>query len=233
MLKKLLFGFTLLINLFTISAQNVQFHFAPRHSLAEGEAPDPGKNYFFSTVEMFKPDKWGSTFMFIDMSYAGDKGSISSAYWEIARDLKFWDAPVCFHAEYNGGVVDGVKNAIPNAYLLGASYPFSIQNAFMSTYVVYKYNAFQKASNDVQWTVTWNWTGLKDRLTFCGFMDLWTENKDRVSGEGGKKTILLSQPQIWFNATNHLSVGSEIELSSNFYDDKFYVLPTLAAKWQF
>ncbi len=234
MIKKLFLLFFCLSIFTCLTAQNVQFHFAPRHGLVPGDAPDPGKNYFFSTVEMFKPDKWGSTFGFIDMSYAGNKGSINTAYWEIARDLKFWKAPIMAHVEYNGGIVEGVPNAIPNAYLVGASYPFVFGKAFMSTYVVYKCNAFEKTSNDIQWTVTWNCNLLNNKLSMSGFMDLWTENKDRMTGEGDKKVILLTQPQFWFNATEHLAVGTEIEISSDFYyDRKVYVLPTLAAKWQF
>ncbi len=234
-MRKKLFLFLFCLPWFAgITAQNVQLHFAPWHGLVPGDAPDPGKNYFYSTVEMFKPDKWGSTFCFIDMSYAGNKGSVNMAYWEIARDLKFWKAPVMAHLEYNGGLVEGVSGAIPNAYLLGASYPFVLGKAFMSTYVAYKCNAFEKTSNDIQWTVTWNCNLLNNKLSMCGFMDLWTENKDRVTGEGDKKLILYTQPQFWFNATEHLAVGTEINISSDFYfDRKVYCLPTLAAKWQF
>jgi hypothetical protein len=44
-------------------AQNVQLHY----DMGEG------RNFITSTVEMFKPDKHGSTFFFIDMDYsAGD-----------------------------------------------------------------------------------------------------------------------------------------------------------------
>ena len=60
------------------------------------------------------------------------------------------------HIEYNGGAgnAEGFGFSIANAYLVGASYPFSCGNANFSTYIAYKYNAFEKASNDVQWTGT-------------------------------------------------------------------------------
>src|SRR5690606_41205685 len=68
-----------------------------------------------TTVEMFKPDKFGSTFFFIDMDYSSDArdvdNGLSLAYWEIARAFK-WNENQKFmpRAEYNGGVLklDGV-----------------------------------------------------------------------------------------------------------------------------
>ena len=68
-----------------------------------------------TTVEMFKADKWGSTYFFVDMDYT-DKG-VDAAYWEISRELKFWKAPISAHVEYNGGL-----NYINNAFLGGAAY---------------------------------------------------------------------------------------------------------------
>ena len=34
---------------------------------------------------MFKPDTWGSTYMFTDIDYKSD--GVMGAYWEISRDL--------------------------------------------------------------------------------------------------------------------------------------------------
>lgn len=231
MLQKFLLT-TLLIIPSVLSAQNVQLHYTPRHAYAPD---DFSGNTLFTTVEMFKQDRWGSTFLFVDMTYDAPKGGIGSAYWEIARDLRFWRCPIAAHIEYNGGIVDGVPGVIPNSYLAGASYPFIWGKAFMSTYLAYKYNAFEKHSDDVQWTVTWTLNLLENKLTATGFMDLWTENKNRSHepGESGKKMVLLAQPQFWYNATPHLSLGSEVEISNNFHSGNCYVLPSLAAKWTF
>ena len=48
--------------------------------------------------------------------------------------------------------------------------------------------------------------------------------------------VMLTEPQLWYNITEHLSVGTEIEVSNNFitnfYDGTtFFVNPTLAVKW--
>lgn len=69
-------------------------------------------------------------------------------------------------------------------------------------------------------------------------MDLWTEDKSFTEGNdaSGKKVVLLSEPQIWFNITPNFSLGSEVELSYNFvnkFESKFYAIPTLATKWIF
>ena len=50
--------------------------------------------------------------------------------------------------------------------------------------------------------------------------------------------MILSEPQLWFNANDHLSIGTEVEFSNNFiyntYDDQsFFVNPTIALKWNF
>ena len=56
-------------------AQNVQLMY------------DTERECLTSTVEMFRPDSFGSTFFFIDMNYSP---RVTEAYWEFARELNFW-----------------------------------------------------------------------------------------------------------------------------------------------
>ncbi|MDP2888434.1 MAG: DUF5020 family protein, partial [Bacteroidota bacterium] len=75
-------------------AQNIQTHY------------DMGKDrgYLTTTVEMFRPDKTGNTFFFIDFDYGvGDVEGVSLAYFEIARCFKLGKSPFSWHGEYNGG----------------------------------------------------------------------------------------------------------------------------------
>ena len=215
-----------------VAAQNLQLHYDFRHAL---HSKAFSENYVTTTFEMFKPDKWGSTFMFVDMDYNQSKGNIGTAYWEIARDFKIGKCPIMPHIEYNGGVgnAEGFGFSIANAYLVGAPYSFRCGNANFSTYIASKFNGFEKTSNDVQWTGTWGIPLLDNKLTLSGFIDVWTENKDRSGIESGKKVIVLTEPQIWYNVNSKLSVGSEIEISNNFYGNEAYVCPTIAAKWNF
>ena len=205
-------------------------HFDPRNALYGNDVA--AKNYLTATFEMFKPDAWGSTFMFVDFDLNGDKRNIGLVYAEIARAFKIKDFALMPHLEYNGGL--GTGFSIPSSYLAGAEYPFQLGNFFMGTYVAYKLNAFTKLSHDVKWTMNWNSEFPNSKVSLGGFLDLWSENKDRVNGEGGKKLIMLSEPQLWYNFTSNFALGTEVELSYNFAGaDKFYAIPTLATKWNF
>ena len=233
MLRKL-FLFTLsLVAFASLNAQNLQLHFDPRHAFYGDDVA--AKNYLTATFEMFKPDAWGSTFMFVDFDFNGEKRNIGLVYAEIARAFKIKDFALMPHLEYNGGL--GTGFSIPSSYLAGAQYPFKLGNFFMGTYLAYKLNAFTELSHDVQWTLTWNSAFPNSKVSLAGFLDLWTENKNRATGEGGKKLILLSEPQVWYNFTPNFAIGSEIELSYNFVnafaESKFYAVPTLATKWNF
>ena len=238
MYRKVIF-FIALLSAVSLQAQNLQLHFDPRNSI-HGDDLFPS-NYMTATFEMFKPDRWGSTFMFVDADFNLSDGNVGMMYAEIARSFKINDFPLMPHIEYNGGlglfeIGDEVGGgySITNAYLVGLSYPFQLGNAFMGTYVAYKYNAFKETSHDVQWTLTWTANFANNKLTLCGFADLWTENKNPMDADSNKKVVFLAEPQIWYNATSHLSLGGEVEISSNFAGkNKALVCPTLAMKWNF
>ena len=237
MLRNIVLSVAILCATGAIQAQNLQLHFDPRNSLY-GDKVAP-VNYLTATFEMFKPDQWGSTFMFVDFDFNFDKRNPGLAYAEIAREFKIGDFPLLPHIEYNGGLglVRGMDKgfSIPSSYLGGFGYPFQLGNFFMSTYVAYKLNAFQKVSHDAQWTFTWNSTLAGGKLSLAGFFDLWSENKDRAGVDSGKKLVLLSEPQIWYNITPQFAIGSEVEVSYNFVvgADKFYAIPTIGTKWNF
>lgn len=241
MFRKLIVTAISLLFITSIYAQNLQLHYDARHSLYGNDAAPT--DYLTATFEMFKPDKWGQTFMFIDFDFNFNKRSPGLAYAEISRAFKIGDFPLMPHIEYNGGLglVKGTDFgfSIPNAYLAGVEYPFQLGNFFMGTYVVYRLNAFPQYSHDVQWTVTWNSTLANGKLSLAGFADIWTEDKKFSEGADatGKKFIFISEPQIWYNITEHFSIGGEVELSYNFVnkfnESKFYAIPTLATKWNF
>ena len=236
MIKKLLLPLAFLMLCFGAKAQNLQLHFDPRSSIHGTDAFE--RDFFTATFEMYKQDKLGSTFMFMDVNFSEKNGNIGLAYLEIARDFKWEKSPVMAHIEFNGGIALGANTSgfsIPNAYLVGPSYVTKIHDVGIGTYLVYKYNAFEKGSNDVQWTVTWGVNVFNDKLTIKGFVDLWTENRNRGYGEGakGKKMVLVTEPQFWYNVTKQFAVGSEVEISNNFIGNATYVNPTLAAKWEF
>jgi hypothetical protein len=231
--------FTVVFLLFTVTtvAQNIQLHFDPRHALHKDVF---NKNYLTATFEMFKPDKWGSTYGYIDFDFNQSKGNIGSAYIEISRDQKIRTLPVMAHVEFNGGVgsANNFGFSIPNAYLLGVSYTTQVRFVNINIYIAYKYNAFEKVSSDFQWTIRWTTHLFDNKFTISGFLDIYTENYYRFKPVGEtnrKKIVLVSEPQFWYNVTSSLSFGTEIEISNNFIagTNKVYINPTIAAKWNF
>jgi hypothetical protein len=233
-MKKIL---TLLIVCFascSLMAQNLQVHY------------DFGKDRKFvtSTIEMFKPDKWGSTFFFIDMNYDADNGkTVSLAYWEIARGINIGKSPFAAHVEYNGGF--GQFNSTPfngayainDAWLGGVDYNYNNADFTkgITFQVLYKYIK-DKHDASFQLTTVWYMHMLNKKVSFTGFADFWREDNSFQNGETvtDTKYVFLTEPQIWYNFTENISIGSEIEISSNFSGNEgFMVNPTLAAKWNF
>ena len=135
MKKLFLFAFILLsVCAGKVMAQNIQLHYDLGRALYKSLDERP---WVTTTVEMFKADKWGSTYFFVDMDYTSE--GVAAAYWEIAREVKFWKGPFSAHLEYNGGLSKGMS--YKNAYLAGATYTFnnaSFSKGFTLT-AMYKY----------------------------------------------------------------------------------------------
>jgi len=213
-----------------IMAQNLQVHY------------DFGKdrNYVTTTLEMFKPDKWGNTFFFVDYDYnMYNEKHPSATYFEIARCLKFWNAPLSLHVEYNGGFgtypVMGGYGAFPinNAYLIGVDY--GLNNADFSKTLnlkaLYKHIAGKQES--VQLTAVWGLHFFNRKVSFTGFADFWLEDNTFMSGNT-TRTTFITEPQLWYNFNEHISAGSEVEIATNFAGvEGLKVCPTLAVKWNF
>ena len=221
----------LLIVNFQAQAQNVQLLY------------DTGRGCATSTVEMFRPDAGGSTFFFIDFDYTP---KVSLAYWEIARELNFWqDSKVDWlsvHLEYNGGL--SVGSSFNNSFLGGLTYSGHSKD-FTKTWSIsamYKVipgtvDALGRAQiHNFQITGVWGIAIAKGWCTFCGFADFWREHRPWQ----GTEFIFITEPQFWVNLNQikgwqniNISVGGEIELSANFVNKGFHVMPAVGLKWTF
>ena len=246
-MKKSVLMLLLLLLALGATAQNVQLHYDLGHSLYKDLTNRPSVT---TTVEMFKPDKWGSTYLFTDIDYQRD--GVAGAYWEVSREFnltknKQWAA----HIEYNGGLSSDENSwqatRFQHAVLLGGAWnwhstDFSKTFSVQAMYKYYFKNRHYSAHpfSGFQLTEVWGMTFAHGLCTFSGFCDLWYN--PNVKG----KLIVLSEPQFWFNINAlkgmqgvNLSLGSEVELSNNFVWNKqgehnrFYALPTVAAKWTF
>ncbi len=206
------------------------------------------------TLEMFKQDKWGNTYFFIDHDFnydqhvAGPNLAPGGTYFEIARCLNFWQNSaiknLSLHVEYNGGIT--ASYPINNAWLVGVDY-FMHTKDFKNTLnlkALYK-NIKEKDSNvPMQFTAIWAMNdlfGVKG-LKFNGFADFWWEDHlvdFREDGADKKSTVFITEPQLWYNVGQHfgvdnLSLGTEIELSNNFGSTGgFKCRPCLGVKWDF
>ena len=245
-MKKVLLIALLFLSL-PIMAQNVQLHYDFGRSLyndLDKTAESNGRAALTTTVEMFRPDKFGSTFFFVDMDY--NKG-VSGAYWEISRELNFWQQSkmnwLSVHVEYDGGL-NNVVGSYDDAFLAGLTYSGHSKDysKTWSLSVMYKHIADavdmkgEDAEANFQITGVWGISIADGWGSFSGFVDFWRECRP------WQKTthIFLAEPQLWLNLNKisgwedvKLSVGAEVELSNNFVAKGFYAIPTLAVKWTF
>ena len=226
-MKKLIFVFLVFVAMAAQAQTNLQVHYDLGN----------GRKHFTSTLEMFKPDKWGDTFFFVDMDFnGGDEKHPSLAYMEIARVLKFWKGPLGVQLEYNGGLLldKQVVNQfyregyfINNAYLAGVDYAWHDKDftKFLNLKLLYKNIQGLTQSSTFQITGVWNLNYLNNKLALSGFADFWRENS---------VNIFLTEPQIWYNVSENLSLGGEVEFGYNFGPvNGWKVCPAIGAKWKF
>ncbi|HEX2868612.1 MAG TPA: DUF5020 family protein [Ignavibacteriales bacterium] len=224
-MKKSLFVLLLFLS-GSLMAQNFQLHY------------DMGKDrhYYTSTVEMFKPDEYGSTYLFVDMDFnRGGNKSASLAYMEIARyvNLPFVKG-LSGTVQYNDGLIYNkdlnMDFPLGHVWLFGFSYPINLGFVTLNTDFLYRADYLSERKYNAQLTTVWFKSLFNDKINITGFMDIWSTKQ-----AGKNQIVLLTEPQFWYNIYHHLAVGSEVEISNNFIPGKtnLQVNPTIAAKWTF
>ena len=217
-----------------VSAQNIQVHYDFGRNIYPDQ--EDGRQKVTVTLEQFKADQWGSWYYFVDVDMTNK--FTEGAYTEISREFNIGKKGFAAHVEYDGGL--NKSGSFQQAALLGGAYnghnadfskTWSVQLMYKRFFKSYEYSS---AYNSVQLTGVWGLNFANKKCTFSGFVDFW--RGENANGNG--QLVILSEPQFWYNITDHFSVGSEIEISNNFiyntYDDKsFFVNPTLAVKWNF
>ena len=234
-MKKILSIALMAIAALTSSAQDVQLHYDFGRNLYPDE--EAGRQKVTMTLEQFKADQWGSWYYFVDIDFS--RKFTEGAYTEISREFKLGkQSPFAAHVEYDGGL--NRFGSFQQAALLGAAYnghngdfstTYSLQLMYKRFFKSYDYTS---AYHSAQLTGVWSTTFAGKKCTFSGFIDFW--RGEQANGHG--QLVILSEPQFWYNATDHLSIGTEVEVSNNFiyntYNDKsFFVNPTLGVKWNF
>lgn len=221
-------------------SQDIQLHY------------DLGKyrHFLTSTVEMFKPDKHGSTYFFIDMNYGdgsqGDVQGVSLAYWEISRAIKLGDSPFAAHIEYNGGMGQwkfgdaGNAYTINDAWLGGMEYSWNAKDFSRGITFQAMFKTIRgKNKASFQTTAVWYCNLANNKISLSGFADFWKEDNVFNAGKPNEKStrfVFLSEPQFWYNFNKNFSIGSEEELGYNFTGNPkagFRINPTVAIKYTF
>lgn len=222
----------------TVQAQDIQVHYDFGRNIYPDHDPDRQK--VTVTLEQFKADNWGSWYYFVDLDLS--RKFLRSAYTEISREFNLGtNSLFAAHAEYDGGLYH-VAGSYQHAALIGPAYnghssdfskTWSVQMMYKHYFKSYEGTS---AYPSFQLTGVWSTTFAQKKCTFSGFIDLWRGEK----ADGHGQLIILSEPQFWYNVTDHFSIGSEVEFSNNFVfnmkpdsDQTFFVNPTLAVKWNF
>ena len=166
---------------------------------------------------------------------------VESAYTEISREFNLGkQSPFAAHVEYDGGL--SRTGSFQQAGLIGAAYNGHTADFSKTWSVQALYKQFFKSYDNThsyasaQLTGVWGLNFFNNKLRFAGFIDFWRGEK--ANGHGC--LVILSEPQLWYNFTEHFSVGTEWEFSNNFVhnsdptsDKTFFWNPTLAVKWNF
>ncbi|MCR5269441.1 MAG: DUF5020 family protein [Prevotella sp.] len=216
-----------------VSAQNVQLHYDFGRNIYSNE--EAGRQKVTMTLEQFKADQWGSWFYFVDIDFS--RKFTEAAYAEISREFNIGSKGFAAHVEYDGGLNKG--GSFQQSALLGGAWnghnadfskTYSVQLMYKRYFKSYNYT---NAYHSLQLTGVWG-LNFADNWRFAGFIDFWRGEK--ANGHG--QLVVLTEPQLWYNVNDHLSVGTEVEISDNFVynlynDKKFFVNPTIAAKWNF
>ncbi|MBR1869765.1 MAG: DUF5020 family protein, partial [Bacteroidales bacterium] len=141
------------------------------------------RSYVTTTFEMFKGDKFGDTFFFIDhyynstdkaLKHEGASGAINGSYFEIERGINFWQdsdlKDLSGHIEYDGTTWG------QGTWCFGAKYFFHSEDfsKTLSLYAMYEtFRGFGEADILLKFTAVWGISNLfgLNGLTFKGFAD--------------------------------------------------------------
>ena len=234
-MKKLFLFAVMAAAAFTAQAQNIQLHYDFGRNIYTGE--EANRQKVTVTLEQFKADQWGSWLYFVDVDLS--RHFTESAYTEISREINLGkDLPFAAHVEYDGGLSKtfsfqqaGLIGGAYNGHTADFSKTWSVQLMYKQYFKSYD-NTHSYAS--AQLTGVWGMNFLNNKLRFAGFIDFWRGEK--ANGHGCM--VILSEPQLWYNITPNLAVGTEWEFSNNFVsnsdpnsDKTFFFNPTLALKW--
>jgi len=216
---KKLFTIIAILTVCSATAQNFQLHY------------DFERGHYMSTLELFKPDKYGFTFGFVDFDYDAHSG-ISRGHEKIVRVLKTQRIPVGLEVFYEGGLGTYEYPGGLGGFTMNSCWVFGLNFSHFSRNWGFSfspgYKKFQNVDeSNFHLNTNWYIHFFKGKLTFNGVVEFWSE-------EGLTDNLVLnSEPQIWINVSPNLALGSEVKITNNRGNDKFEIRPSVALKWNF
>jgi len=225
-----------------VPAQTLQLHFDARHTLDPSHNPENFPTIYFEYYRQAK-DTSGAFFMKTEADMQGAGHNIGKFYTQLSQSLRFWKPKVYAQLQYSGGMGIAEPGSygyyITNAFSAGMVYPFQWKGAWFSTSILYTYNAFKKASNDVMYSLYWGKGFWNYKIEFSGDIEVYTLNKNLgdayTANLHGKRLAVFGEPQVWFKVHNGFSVGSKINLYYHVLTDQnlLQIYPTMGARFKF
>jgi Domain of unknown function (DUF5020) len=226
------------------NAQNLQLHYDLRHTVSPKTNPANFPTLYFefwkmrdSGQHLIKP---GAFLLKTEADLLGAGNNIGKFFMQVTQSFRAWTPKIFLQLQYSGG--GGITEPkqysyyITNTYQTGAELPWHWKNAWLTTVLDYKYVSYPKPTRDPIFTQYWYKGFLHYTLEFAGDFSLWTENKNQgtetTAGLTGKRLFFFAEPQVWYNLTHILALGSKLNCyyHVNIPANVFQAYPTLAVK---
>lgn len=121
----------------------------------------------------------------------------TSAYLQILREQKWWNAPILIHVEFRSFLTDIEK--VNNVYLAGTSFEvLDTKAGFFDIQTLYRYDG----KNNCQVTLLNEWN--YKRFRYSMYADFY----------GMDKLYILSENRFFFQLCKNIRIGTNIELSN-------------------
>nr|AIA10486.1 unknown Function [uncultured bacterium] len=188
------------------------------------------RDYFKTRFEMLNRDSIGTYYWSIDLDYNAPNKSISLSQTQIFHSIRIAKYKPIQPAVGHGGI-----SGRSSYFFVGIHTPFSIGRVKFLPLLLYAYNKDAKKP-DARLTIAYATRLLKNRISIFGFANTWTNDKvSTVDGSvSGKIVGWQLRPQVWFNMTRKLAIGTELDFSKNLYTlNKPVFLGSIGTKWGF
>jgi hypothetical protein len=243
--KQLLIIVTATLSLaLTAEAQNLQLHYDLRHTVSPRTNNENFPILYFECWKMRDSGRYrikpGAFLLKTEADLLGSGNNIGKFYIQVSQSFRAWKPKLFLQLQYSGG--GGITEPkqysyyIPNTYQAGAEITWHWQNTWLTTVLDYKYVSYTKPTHDPIFTLYWYRGFFHYKLEFAGDCSIWTENRNHgdeaTTGEKGKRGFFFAEPQLWYNATRILGLGSKLNCyyHVNTPTGVFQAYPTLAVR---